>query len=852
MVVLQFCFMSKEKLPYNGLNDAEVLESRAKHGANQLKSTTRWHFLHTIGNLLKEPMIILLLVTCGIYFFSQSYDDAIFMAFAIVFVVAIEIFQNMRTKVALENLKDLSQPQTLVYRNGQRLYVETEELVVDDVMVLEEGAAIPADGILWDTHDFSVNEATLTGESLPVAKTVSADNLIYKGTLVATGMATAKITAVGEATKVGQIGRSIVDVDIEKTPLERQINSFVRNMVLVGGIAFATVLLINYVESRSFVNSLLQSLTLAMSVLPEEIPVAFTSFMALGAWRLMKMGVVVKNMKTVETLGSSTVICADKTGTLTRNRMEVAGVYSAAARQIFFYQDGTYVGGEDVVEMAMWASEAMPFDGMEKALHRAYEVQHVKSERPSFSLLMDYPLGGQPPMMTHVYRRSDDRIFAAAKGAPEAIFRACKLSQEDATVLNGVMDELAAQGYRLLGVAQAEYGAMNTSVNADKTVFPEDQWGYDFSFVGLVAFYDPPKENIKEVLQDFATAGIEVKVITGDNLKTTQAIAKQIGLPDLGPGITGAEMLMLSEDELRAKLSGTSIFARMFPEGKLKIIKLLKEQGHIVAMVGDGVNDGPALRAAHIGVAMGHKGTDIAKQAAALVLVEDDLSKMVDAIAMGRRIYTNLKKAIQYIISIHIPIILTVLLPLILGWIYPHIFTPMHIIFLELIMGPTCSIVFENEPLEKNAMQQPPRSYVRTFLNGKELLVSVVQGLVIAVGVLVTYQWAVSQGGTEDVVRSMAFLTLVNANIFLTLVNRSFYYSIWHTLRYKNNLVPLVIGITVLLVVALFLIPSFARFFGFTQLSVQQWSLSLLVGALSVLWFEGLKWYARNSGRKPE
>lgn len=327
--------MSKKEQPYLGLHDDEVIESRAKHGSNQLKSTTRWHFLHTILGLLKEPMIILLLVTCSIYLINRSYDDAIFMAFAILFMVAIEIFQNMRTKVAMENLKDLSQPKTLVYRNGERFYIQSEELVVGDVMVVEEGGAIPADALVLDFHDFSVNEAVLTGESLSVFKNTSGENKIFKGTLVATGTATARVTAVGDFTAIGKIGTSITAIEVEKTPLEVQINNFVGKMVLVGALVFGTVLLINYLESRSFVDSLLKSLTLAMSILPEEIPVAFTSFMALGAWRLMKVDVVVKNMKTVETLGSATVICADKTGTLTQNKMQLAGVYSAVEKEIF-------------------------------------------------------------------------------------------------------------------------------------------------------------------------------------------------------------------------------------------------------------------------------------------------------------------------------------------------------------------------------------------------------------------------------------------------------------------------------------------------------------------------------------
>lgn len=422
-------------------------------------------------------------------------------------------------------------------------------------------------------------------------------------------------------------------------------------MVFAGVFFFLLVFIINFYKSGSLVSSLLQSLTLAMSILPEEIPVAFTSFMALGAWRLVKIGVVVKNMKTVETLGSATVICSDKTGTITENKMTLAAAYSHLNRRVFEYQDKFLVGGESVVEMALWASEIIPFDPMEIALHKVYNEQNIEKTKPLYVMVKDYPLGGKPPMMTHVYQKPNEEYLVASKGAPEAIINVCSLSTEEMEEVCNVMDILTAKGYRLLGVA---------STTIKNVILPEDQTEFVFNFMGLVAFYDPPKRNIKNVLRDFETAGIQFKVTTGDNLATTQAIAKQIGLINYEQGVVGVDLMKLSDQELQEKIKTTTIFARMFPEAKLKIVNVLKRDNEIVAMVGDGVNDGPALKAAHIGITMGHKGTEIAKQAASLVLVEDDLSKMVDAIGMGRRIYSNLKKAVQYIISIHIPIILTV------------------------------------------------------------------------------------------------------------------------------------------------------------------------------------------------
>ena len=836
--------MEQNQFQYKGLSDEEVHASRSKSGSNTLKSKSQFGFLKVILGLFKEPMVVLLLITSSIYFLNKAYDDGLFLAFAILFVVAIEIFQNTRTKKALDKLKDLSQPKTLVFRNEKRSYIPSDELVVGDTIVVEEGSAITADAELLEYNDFSVNESILTGESLAVYKNTSDNKTIFKGTSVASGSAIATVIAVGNNTQLGKIGASIDTIATEKTPLEKQINNFIKKMVLIGVVFFILVLAINYYKSGSLVTSLLQSLTLAMSILPEEIPVAFTSFMALGAWRLMKMGIVVKNMKTVETLGSATVICSDKTGTITENKMSLAATYTPIDNRIYEYQDKEVKGGETVVEMAMWASEITPFDPMEIALHKTYKQQTTEDIRPTYAMIEDYPLGGTPPMMTHVFKKPNGEYLVAAKGAPEAIIKACRLSVAETQSLQENMDLLTAKGYRLLGVA---------GTSTHEAVFPKEQSAFLFDFVGLVAFYDPPKENIKQVLQNFETAGIQFKVITGDNLATTQAIAKQIGLVHAEKGIVGADLMKLSDEELRAKIKTTTLFARMFPEAKLRIVNALKNNKEIVAMIGDGVNDGPALKAAHIGVAMGHKGTEIAKQAASLILVDDDLSKMVDAIAMGRRIYTNLKKAIQYIISIHIPIILTVFLPLVLGWIYPAIFSPVHIIFLELIMGPTCSIIFENEPLEKNAMNQPPRSYTTTFLNLKELGISVIQGLAITLGVLFMYQWGVQQGAVEAEVRSMVFLTLISSNIFLTLVNRSFYYSVLRTLTFKNRLMPLMIGITVLLVLSLFFIPSFSNFFGFTTLSLEQWMMSFVVGGIAVLWFELVKAVKRQktqSGQK--
>ncbi len=833
--------MPVKNFDIKGLTSEEVLRSREAHGKNTLEGKKALGLLDALKSLAKEPMVILLLVASAIYFISGSIGDGIFMAAAIVLVSAISLYQDGKSQNALEKLKDFTRPKCKVIRNGKVVEINSEEVVLGDSLMVEEGATIAADGEIVHSNDFSVNESILTGESLPAYKDISKeDRAIYKGTTVASGLAIATVTAIGNKTQLGKIGKSLEDIQEEKTPLERQINSFVKKMVVAGAIVFVIVWAINYFNSQDVLDSLLKALTLAMSILPEEIPVAFTTFMALGSYRLMKMGIIVKHIKAVETLGSATVICSDKTGTITENKMALSKVYVLSTNKI---TDSNEVFGpveKELVRLAMWASEPIPFDPMEVALHRAYEKTSKKDERPDYQMVHEYPLGGKPPMMTHLFENALGELIIAAKGAPEALINVSGLSNNEKQQIQKAIDRLAADGFRVLGVGETHFKGKD---------YPKNQQDFNFDFKGIVAFYDPPKKNIQSVFNAFHKAGIKVKIVTGDNAATTAAIAREIGFRDYEKSISGDELVRLNQTELVERVQTTNVFTRMFPEAKLKIIKALKENQEIVAMIGDGVNDAPALKAAHIGIAMGKKGTEIAKEAALLVLLKDDLGDMVNAIAMGRRIYTNLKKAIQYIISIHIPIILTVFIPLVLWWSYPNIFSPVHVIFFELIMGPTCSIIYENEPMENDTMDQPPRPFSTTFFNRKELTTSVLQGLMITVGTLSAYQYAVFHGSDEATTRTMVFVTLITANIVLTLVNRSFHYSILTTLKYKNNLVTLIIMITVALTGLLLFVPPLTQFFELKILDINLIIISIGIGFLSVIWYEGVKMIKRARKR---
>lgn len=816
-----------------GLSEAEVAESRIKNGTNSLDHQHKNSFWTSVVEICKEPMFLLLATATSIYFITGEHSNGIFMSIAIVLIASISLYQESKSKNAIQALEKLTQPKSKVIREGVLIEIPSEEIVLGDYIQIEEGTFVPADGLIIQSNDFSVNESILTGESFSVAKNEKSENKeVFQGTIVASGLAICIVTTIGNKTQLGKIGKSLSTIVEEKTPLQKQIENFAKKMSLIGLVIFVIVWGINFYHSPVFLDSLIKALTIAMSIIPEEIPVAFTTFMALGAWRLMKMGIIVKHTKTVETLGSATVICTDKTGTITENKMSLAQWYTLASNQISGIHSEMTPDENELLTLAMWASEPIPFDAMEIALHDAYSNLDLADERADFKLAYEYPLSGKPPMMTHIFENEKGIRVIAAKGAPEAIMAYSNLSENESQSIQQALKTMTQEGFRVLAVAEAKFYGED---------FPEKQQDFSFQFKGLVAFYDPPKSNIKAVFETFYKAGIDIKIITGDNAETSTTIAKQVGFKNHDKTLSGDELMAMNEDELKQKVMETHLFTRMFPEAKLKIIKALKENNQIVAMTGDGVNDGPALKSAHIGIAMGKRGTEIAKQAANLILIDDDFAKMTEAIAMGRKIYINLKKAIQYIISIHIPIILIVFIPLSLGWIYPNIFSPVHVIFLELIMGPTCSIIYENEPMERNLMELKPRPLSNTFFNFKEIAISIIQGLAITLGLLLIYQYSVRNGNSESVTRTLVFISLISSNIFMTLVNRSFYYSIFTTLRYKNNLVPLIIGTTILTTSLLLFIPTLAKFFQFEAVTMVQFVYSVLVAVIAVFWIEVYK-----------
>jgi len=749
------------------------------------------------------------------------------MIVALGIVVSISIYQERRSSKALAALKRISEPKTKVIRDDVVTFINNAEVVVGDYLVAEEGTITAADGKIVYLHDFAVNESLLTGEAMAVAKSLDENNdMVYQGTMVVSGMAVYVSTQIGIRTKMGEIGQSLKEITEEKSPLEIQIHRFVARMTVIGLIAFVAIWIVSYIRTTSLLGSLLKGLTLAMSIFPEEIPVAFSAFMALGAWRLIQRGILAKDVRTVEALGAASVICLDKTGTITQNSMELKEVYCFTDDQVFGKGEYNTPSALKLIEYAMWSSEPVPFDPMEKELHHEYQKSCASDLRKQYHMYKEYPLAGKPPMMTHVFANDIGSKIIAAKGGAENLLNRCKLTSVAIDKTNQVLATMARNGYRVLAVAEGILPQGD---------LPEQQTDFMFVFLGLVAFFDPPKPMISKVFNEFYRAGIKVKIITGDNPITTIAIAKQAGLTGADSAMDGEQLLALSDQQLERNIEHTNVFTRMFPQSKLKVIEVLKKMGNIVAMTGDGVNDALALKAANIGISMGERGTEIARETASLVLLDDDLSKITEAIAVGRQIYINLKKAISYIIAIHIPIILIVTIPLLLSWQYPYLFSPVHVIFFELVMGPTCSIVYENEPMERSIMSIPPRRISANLLTFRELGGALIHGIAITAGLIAIYQIGLSQHYAEDTLRTLLFITLISSNELLTLVNRSVSGSFSGVFRLKNNLLVFILAVTTLLVILIISIPFLRGIFQFSIPGFSQVVIAIGVGFTSVL-----------------
>jgi len=809
-----------------GLKEKEVRSLQQQFGKNILQINQTKRLFHILWDIVKEPMFLLLVAACVIYFLVNQNTEGFMMIVALCFVAAISVSQEIKSSKALQALQQLTEPKVKVIRDNIEKEIPIEELVPGDVIFLVEGDKIPADAKVIEENDLSINESVITGESLPVEKNdVEGSDLIYQGTVINSGRCTAKVVATGIHTELGKIGKSIITYCETKTQLQKQVDVFVKRFAFFGILAFLLIFLINYLHNKDLIISLLFGLTLAMSAIPEEIPVAFSSFMALGAYHMSKLGIISRQPQTIENLGAVNIICLDKTGTITENKMRVDSIYNYEL-DVVQHPFIDKVDKPDVLFYGELASEKKPFDAMEKAIVEA--SRQVKIPEPELKMIGEYALHGHPPMMTHVFEKDGVKL-AAAKGAVERILKICKLPDEVAKKVLSHARSMASRGHRVLGVSYAEHNNGELPLNQDD---------FNWKFKGLISLYDPPRPFVKNIFKQFYEAGIDVKLLTGDFPETAITIANETSMLHGSKYVTGEEIMKATPEELKRIARETEVFARMYPDAKLKVIKALIDEGNIVAMTGDGVNDGPALKAANVGIAIGQKGTEVARQSADLVITDDDLRKLADAIKQGRKIFANIKKAIRYIISIHIPIILTASMPLILGWKYPNIFTPIHVIFLELIMGPTCSIFFEREPVEEYIMRVPPRKKEAWLFQADEFLISIFQGFIIACGILVLYYLYMSKGASLREVRTIVFTTLISANILLTFIDRSFTETFLKTIRYKNNLAVPVIVLSIGFLACIHLIPFVREHFGMSVISINQFAISILTAFISVGWFE--------------
>jgi len=837
-----------------GLTGAEAARRLAAEGYNELPSGARRGVLASALGVVREPMF-LLLVACGsIYFALGDVQEGCMLLSFVLVVMAITFYQERKTERALEALKNLSSPRALVIRDGVERRIAGREVVRGDTIVLAEGDRVPADAVLLWNGNLSTDESLLTGESLAVTKSVwdgraemgrpGGDGLpfVYSGTMVVRGQGVAEVRATGVRTEMGRIGKALAGVKQEQTLLQKETGRLVRNFAIVGAVLCALVIVIYGLTRGDWIHGFLAGLTLAMAILPEEFPVVLTVFLALGAWHLSRKRVLTRHMPAIEMLGSATVLCVDKTGTLTMNQMSVSELFAGGERYDVHYRKDEPLPEtfHEIVEFSILASQRDPFDPMEKAFKQFgdYYLAHTEHLHDDWTLVHEYPISEKLLALSRVWKSpAGDEFVIAAKGAPEVIADLCHLGERETEELGISVALMADTGLRVLGVAKAYFR---------QEELPGGQHDFQFQFLGLVGLADPVRPEVSASIKECYDADIRVVMVTGDYPGTARNIAARAGLDPGDRVVTGAELGKTSPGELAEHVKTTNIFARVMPEQKLSLVEALKANREIVVMTGDGVNDAPALKSAHIGIAMGGRGTDVAREAASLVLLDDDFSSIVKAVKMGRRIFDNLQKAIAYILAIHVPIAGLSLIPVVLKW--PLILLPVHIVFMELIIDPACSIVFEAEPEEEDIMKRPPREVKEPLIDRRTAGLSIMQGIGVLAIVLAVFVLARFLGHNENETRTLAFATLVVANLGLIFTNRSWTHTILRTLRSRNAAAWWSsAGALAFLALAL-TVPFLKQLFLFETPDPIDLLICLAAGAASIMWFEAFK--AINTRRR--
>lgn len=837
--------------PTEGLSELEAQQLLARHGPNELPTSRAKGLARLLRDVILEPMF-LLLVACGAIYMALGDIHEALMLLGFVFVVmGITFVQERRTERSLQALRDLSSPRALVIRDGQAKRIAGRDVVCGDVVLLAEGDRVPADIALIQASNLFIDESLLTGESGPVSKQADSApgmgqqaSTAFCGTMVIRGTGSGHVVATGTRSALGRIGQSLASLGTEHTPIQQETNRIVRRMAVVGLVLAGGLTVLYGWTRQDWLHGLLAGLTLAMGILPEELPVVLTIFMGLGAWRLARENVLTRSTPAVELLGATTVLCVDKTGTLTTNHMVVRQLSSDSATfDTRTTNPGSGSGSgsnlpeafHEVLEFAVLASHRRAFDPMEAAIGAAgqgllAQTEHLHSD---WLLVDDYPLSSELLAMSRVWQSPDrNERMIAAKGAPEAIMSLCKMDGPAATQINANVATMASKGLRVLGVARATFSAAE---------LPAKQQDFKFRFLGLVGLEDPVRDDVPQAIAECKSAGIRVVMITGDHAATALSIARQAGLDGPGGVMTGAELSNLSDEALQARLPDTGIFCRVQPEQKLRLVEAFRAQGDIVAMTGDGVNDAPALKAAHIGVAMGARGTDVAREAASLVLLKDDFASLVTAVRYGRRVFANLRKAIVFLIAAHVPIIGLSVLPVLLG--NPMLLMPIHILLLQLIIDPTCSIVFEAEALEAGAMKAAPRAPTRRLFDREVVIRGGAQGIGLLASLMMVDEGARTLlKASPETARALVVSLLVLSNLGLVLVNRAWGQTRWREAASRNTAFLTISAAAIALLTGIILVAPWRDLFAFGRID-QGAAWMMLVGglALNLTWFEAVK-----------
>ncbi len=841
--------MSSNEFP-TGLTAAEVVARQACGGYNELSAGEGRSLARIAAEVLREPMFLLLLGAGSIYLLMGDVHEALILLGFVFVIMGITIFQARRTEKTLDALRDLSSPRALAMRDGQATRIPGREVVCDDILIVSEGDRVPADGQVLSAHELAVDESLLTGESVAVAKVLpappqsaakgGADGVfVFAGTLVTSGQGMVRVTAIAAATELGRIGKSLQSIDRETSPLQLELGLLTRRLAVIGVTLCLIVTCLYVAILGGWLAGLLAGITLAMGILPQEIPVILIIFLAFGARHIAQQRVLTRKLSAIETLGETTVLCVDKTGTLTQNRMAVAALIAGENR---LDVDNPAALGElpehfhELLEYCVLASETEPHDPMEQAFHRLAQDYLANTEHlhVDWDLAHEYELSPDLLAMSHLWRVPGGPSHAVAtKGAPEAIADLCHLPEGEKQHIAAQAAEMADRGLRVLGVAKSAHQGED---------WPAIQHDFDFEFLGLVGLADPLRPEVPAAVEECRQAGIRVVMITGDHPRTAQAIAARAGIAAKSI-LTGAEMENLSAAELAGRIGKVCVFARVTPRQKLAIVEALKGNREIVAMTGDGVNDAPALKSAHIGIAMGKRGTDVAREAASLVLLDDDFSAIVHAIRLGRRIFRNLRQAMIFTLAVHVPIIGLSILPLLFGM--PLILAPIHIAFLELVIDPACSVIFEAEKADGQVMLRPPRSPLERLVSLPHISLSLLQGTLTTLVVALLYWFALDAGIATDQARGMAFVTLVVANSMLIFSSRSVRAGLWGAFRDISPVSFWVLGATALGLVAITGLPVLAEPFAFAPTSLNLWLAACGVGVSAFALFELAKWSMR-------